>query len=522
MITYDLKDITLAKIAEIMEKRIKKNLALTLILDDRLDEFTGSIKDAVISAGSYAQLLDMAGRVLRNPSLAEAGVDMMIHSYKKISGIYLATHFKNYHDAAPMEEMIEYINELALWGMNTLKVWFDMHHYHNMEEGKESSNRLATIMRHAKSIGVKTVLTILSNEAFDNSPVELRADWTCGHDGYIYPLNDHYHLEICPSKPGGMEQIIDYRRQMLEVFKEAQPDYFTIYAYDQGGCSCSECAPWGGNGFIRTVKAVIPVIKEYFPDAEIILSTWQFGTFTGSDVEFEKLEEALEQGFPEVKYVVAEPHCVKYPFEHGFPRPLIGYPEISMFHAKPWGGYGANPMPGLIGKLWQENSEKMEGGFPYSEGFYEDLNKIIVLRYYRDNQPAEITVKEYLSYYFGLENELLEKTCTALFDMEETLERSFDKQEHRYVIVRPEKVPAVEKTILEVHEALSEEVRESKRWQMIYLRALIDSELVRNDFYRNDKVMGYYKRLIELSHLQNSGEFTRPDVNDSDAEWRKL
>lgn len=513
MITYELNDKTLAKIAGIVEKRFKKELALTLVLDDSLDEFTGSIKDGVISAGSYAQLLDMAGRVLRNPSLAEAGVDMTVHSHKKISGIYLATHFKNYHDAAPMEEMLEYIDELALWGMNTLKVWFDMHHYHNMEEGKESSDRLTTIMKHAKSIGVKIVLTTLSNEAFDDSPVELRADWTCGHDGYIYSLNDHYHLEICPSKSGGMEQIIDYRRQMLEVFKEAQPDYISIGPYDEGGCTCSECAPWGGNGYIRTVKALIPVIKEYFPDAEIIMSTWQFGTFTGTDVEFEKLEEALQQGLPEVKYIVAEPQYARYPFEHGFPRPLIGFPEISMFHASPWGGYGANPMPALIGRLWRENGEKMAGGYPYSEGFYEDLNKIIVLRYYRDNQSAEITVKEYLSYYFGMEGELLEKTYAAVLDMEETLERSLDWEEHRYVIARPEKVPAVEKAILEVHEELCEEIRESKRWQMIYLRAMIDGELVRSDFYRNDKVMGYYKRLIELSHLQNSGKWTRPDVN---------
>lgn len=45
----------------------------------------------------------------------------------------------------------------------------------------------------------------------------------------------------------------------------------------------------------------------------------------------------------------------------------------------------------------------------YSEGFFEDLNKIIMLRFYRENKNASDAVKEYLAYEFGLEGENLDK-----------------------------------------------------------------------------------------------------------------
>jgi len=194
-------------------------------------------------------------------------------------------------------------------------------------------------------------------------------------------------------------------------------------------------------------------------------------------------------------------------------RPILGFPEISMFHASPWGGYGANPMPGLIQTLWERDGAKLEGGFPYSEGLYEDINKVMMLRLYRDGQAPKESLREYLAYEFDLSGDMLEKACSAIVDMEETLEREWDRDgEHRYVIVHPEKVEQIEKVMREINETLPHEVRNSKRWRLLYLRALIDGELVRNDFYRNDIVLAYFNELIEISHLQNSGKFTKPDI----------
>ena len=528
MVQFDQKDPILRNIAQRITQRLSKPMDITLIIDPQMEEFCGKIENGVLSAGSYGQLLDVTGRFLRNPEIDH----QTFHSHKKMCGMYFATHFQNYLDAAPLEEIFDYIDDLAFWGMNTLKVWFDMHHFRDMAEGKQKSDRLVAILNYAHTIGIKTWITTLSNESFVDSPKHLRADWTSGHDGYIRDLNDHYHLELCPSKPGGMEQIIAYRRQMLEVFAPAQPDFISIGPYDQGGCTCKECAPWGSNGYLRTVEALIPVIREYLPHAKIILSTWQFGTFTGNDVEFEGLQEAMAGArFPEVAYSISEPQYAHYPFCHDMHRPLINFPEISMFGAAPWGGYGANPLPKLFQGLWEKNGDKLEGGIPYSEGLYEDINKVIVLRQYRDNQPAEQTVREYLAYEFGLTGELLEKTFRAVLDMEETLERIYDlpyikdsegrytlprpnrrNQPHQSVIQHPEKVFAIEQAILEVDRQLAEKAKNSKKWQLLKLRALIDAELTRNKFFRNETVLGYYRQLVELCHLHNAGMHTKPDI----------
>ena len=48
---------------------------------------------------------------------------------KPLRGIYFATHFYNYYQTAPVEEEERYVEELALWGVNSVLVWYDMHHF---------------------------------------------------------------------------------------------------------------------------------------------------------------------------------------------------------------------------------------------------------------------------------------------------------------------------------------------------------------------------------------------------------
>ena len=525
MVNYDKKDKILGNIAAAFEKRNKSGRTVNISVDLSMGEYEGRIAGDDVSAGSYSQLLDTLGRILRNPSLNEGH----FISKKSVSGIYFATHFKNYLDAAPLDELFEYINDLAFWGMNTLRLWFDMHHYTDMEDGKEAAQRTLEIMKHVKSMGVRVAMTTLANEAFKDSPRHLRAEWTAGHDGYVKELEDHYHLEICPSKEGGMQQILSDRRKMLEVFKDANPDFITIGPYDEGGCTCSKCAPWGGNGYVRTLEALLPLYKEYFPKVKLIGEFWKFSSFRDDDSEYELFYKAIEDGrLDEMKYISAEPAYAEYAFKHDPKVPLIGFPEISMYGAWPWGGYGSNPMPGRMGRWWRECGDKLDGGFPYSEGIYEDLNKVIMLRQYRDNQPPTDTIKEYLSYEFGLNGEDLEDITQAILDMEETLDRNYqfplekddegeekyciEKATHYYPIDHPEKAESIEKTFARVHGTLPESIRESVKWQMLYIRAMVDAEIVRNKFYRNDKILSYFKKLVELMHLENSGYYTSPDI----------
>ncbi|MBR7095540.1 MAG: hypothetical protein IKC73_04910 [Clostridia bacterium] len=513
MVRYDKNDAILANIAAAFEKRLRTPCDVTLEIDPTLDALTGVVEDGRIAAGSHSQLMEAAGRFLRNPAVRGS-----FPSQKPLCGMYFASHFGNYTDEAPLEELYEYIDDLGFWGVNTLKMWLDLHHFRNMGEAREKVARQKKLYAHAKSMGMQIWLTTLSNEAFRDSVRALRADWTCGHDGYVYPLNDHFHVEICPSKPGGMDLIKHYRRSMLEEFRDIDFDFLSIGPYDEGGCSCSACAPWGGNGYLRVVRELIPLYKEYFPSARIILSAWQFGTFLADKkVEFERLAEAIHNDpvFRDVAYLVSEPQYAQYAVTHDMGCPIIGFPEISMFRASPWGGYGANPMPAKILEIYEKYGDKLSGIIPYSEGLYEDINKILVLRAHRDGSPTAKTLREYLAYELRLEGALLERTALAVEAMESTLARKWDKVTHRVEILDPEKIPFIEKEITEIHALLPADVQKSRRWLLLYYRALVDGALLRAGFERSEEVREIYRKIMHLCHLENAtGVYQRPDVDD--------
>src|SRR5574344_600938 len=70
---------------------------------------------------------------------------------KEIRGIYFASHFGNFYHKAPLEEVNRYIEDLALWGCNSLAVWFDMHHYSGIDdpEAVKMLDRLSAFLRTA-------------------------------------------------------------------------------------------------------------------------------------------------------------------------------------------------------------------------------------------------------------------------------------------------------------------------------------------------------------------------------------
>ena len=519
MIRYDKNDLTLANVAAAFQKRLKAPMDVTLVIDPSLGKATGKWEGGVASASSYDQLYDVLGRLLRNPALPEG----TYKSVKEFCTIYFASHFNNYMDMAPMDELCEYIVDLAFWGMSAINIWFDMHFFRNPEEGRVKIDRLREAFKFARKMGILTILTTLSNEAWNDSVPALRADWTPGHDGYVHPLNDHFHLEICPSKEGGMELIKQYRREMLEAIRDAAPDYVAIGGYDEGGCTCTACAPWGGNGHLRTVRELIPIYKEFFPNVRFILSAWQFGTYNQKTIEFDLLAEALktDEAFRDVDYVISEPQYARYAYrpDVDMGRPLLTFPEISMYKMKPWGGYGANPLPKMLDNLWQTYGpdKRLAGCVPYSEGLYEDLNKILILRAYRDGQTSHDTIREYLAYETGLTGELLEKTAKAVEAMEETHERVFDRAAHTAIIVNPERVEEIEAAITEADAAMSEAARKNPRWRILLLRARVDGALKRAGFVRNAEVLSIYNELAVLCHLlEANGQSQRPDLDGDD------
>ena len=55
---------------------------------------------------------------------------------KEVRGIYFATHFHNFYHVAPIEDVQRYVEDLGLWGYNTLMVWYDMHHFAGFDDAE--------------------------------------------------------------------------------------------------------------------------------------------------------------------------------------------------------------------------------------------------------------------------------------------------------------------------------------------------------------------------------------------------
>lgn len=425
---------------------------------------------------------------------------------KPLRGVYPATHFFNFYHVAPVEQLQRYMEDLALWGYNLVVFDFDMHHYEGIHDPAAQAmlNRMNVIGRTARNVGLEIGLGMAVNDAYMNSPVAMRADWTAGHDGYTRQLGAHYHLELCPNKPGAKDLLLKWQGEVFQAFKDLGVDYVIPWPYDNGGCTCSQCKPWGVNGYLTLAEPIAEMARRDFPGCKVILSTWLFDHFTSG--EYAGLEEKFGKEHPQwVNYVLADDFqsseygmhsdtregsgVQRYsgnPPAHRVPGgfPLVGFPEVSMWGALPWGGFGANPLPAHHQQIWNTGRDSLAGGFIYSEGIFEDLNKVLYAQFYwQKDRPAGSIVDEYISYEFS------PKVVAPVHKAIEILETNFprrtenlEKGEPRFVMEHSSGTGEALNLIRQADNQLPAWARASWRWRILYLRARIDDELARNDF----------------------------------------
>jgi hypothetical protein len=443
---------------------------------------------------------------------------------KPVRGIYFATHFHNaYHDA-PLDAVQRYVEELALWGTNVVCVWFDMHHFTRIDDPAAQAMiaRLKAIFRAANEIGIGAGLGFLANEAYADSPVELRADWTAGHDGYHHPPQGHYHVELCPSKPGAKELMLRWVDEKLTAFTDTQIDFLWIWPYDQGGCTCPQCKPWGVNGFLTMAEPIARRFREVFPAGKVVLSTWYYDHFT--DGEWEGLARAFAKRPDWADYLLADDfgdRFPEYPLVHGAPGglPMVNFPEISMYGSGgygPWGGFGANPLPHHLQGLWDAAKGSLSGGFPYSEGIYEDINKAICAQFYwSPDKLAMETVREYVAFEYS--PDVVDLVTQAI----ETLERSLPRVGHtgetasRFVIRDTAGIDEAYQRMQWADGRLSSYAHASWRWRILYLRALIDYELVQHDFSVSQRCEQAFEELTAIYHAENAAYWVAPPTREA-------
>ena len=383
--------------------------------------------------------------------------------------------------------------------------------------------RLKDILRAAKAIGLDVGLVSLGNEAYAGSPEHFRADFNTGRA--------NYGVELCPHKPGAMEQLLDWFAEELEIFAEVTPDYIGFCPYDQGGCACEQCAPWGANGYLKIAKAKAELARGRFPGIKTFLHTWLFD-YRSDEGEWRGLAQAFKTAPDWCQYLMADSHTTypEFPIKHGVPGglPLLNFPEISMWQMHPWGGFGANPLPRRFEGLWQGVKDHLDGGMPYSEGIYEDINKVLCVQWYwsPDRSAADI-VKEYAAFEYGPE---------WLMRCGVPLRRLKPITAHLWIINWDIRCQArfwrgtlgddgstakAAEMLAAVDKKLSQQARKAWRWRILLLRALIDHELsATQGVLATEACERYFEELTDIYYAHESEYKCAPPTRQSSLAMR--
>lgn len=447
-----------------------------------------------VFGGDRIGLIHGAGRVLHRGRTVKSETCVPA---KEFRGIYFATHFYNYYQTAPVEKIVDYIEELALWGCNVIAMWFDMHHFTGLDDpaAQELLMRLKTYTAAARGIGMKVMLLMLANEYYAGAPKELLAENSTDGTGYFTKMCGFYYTELCPAKAVSRKLLLSSHREVLEQFADVGLDYISFGPYDQGGCTCADCRPWGAKGYVDTALMLTEDAKKVFPAAGFILSTWRFDGFTHG--EWDAFLDRFDEVADVFDCVTADPASGVIPdrlFTETARRGvrILGFPEISMEGATPWGGFGAVATPKRLHRVFPIMGDRQSGGYAYSEGIFEDLNKITVLSYDMGNSTPEDDARDYFRTYFS---EAAAEKAVELVECLETdhyryrlnadgTENDYPSDEYvevlpRFVLRCTDKVDRAAELIRELEAILPERIRTSDRFRMLALRAEIDAELAR-------------------------------------------
>jgi hypothetical protein len=239
-----------------------------------------------------------------------------------------------------------------------------------------------------------------------------------------------------------------------------------------------------------------------YPGIKVILSTWLFDAHK-DEGEWAGLTEALRNDHGWLDMIMADSHTVfpRYPLEKGVPGglPLVSFPEISMWGMSPWGGYGANPLPGRFQGLYDSARAKLAGGFPYSEGLYEDMNKALYAGFYwQQNRPAAAILREYAAYEFGPEAADDVLAAVAI------LERNHTRP--------PQDAGSAEALAHLDRAATTMPARAVKawRWRILYNRALLDRDHYAHPGQRTEAGRQALRELVAIYHAENGLDWVKP------------
>lgn len=413
-----------------------------------------------IAANQAPALLFGIGSLLRAARRSEAEwsfTDIHLRDRPRlpVRNIYFADHMGNYYTHAPESEVRDYLEEMALWGYNELMTCLAVR---PEETFFDSVARLHALEDYARALGMRAGSVIQSNTSFNGPPEEWKA--TPG------PIPGAY--DVCPSKPGAWEFLVEDKREYLALMQPM--DYVCLWPYDGGGCYSEDCKPWAAT-FLRLSRDIAE--RAVGDLSEVRVSAWFFERDVPGedDALFAYLQERpdwfhyIVAGAAETRRWVADGRTVPDPYR------VLLFPDISMFDGIPWGGRGANPAPRKFAAELAESGDMLDGGIVYSEGRFDDFNKVLWARLFWDpDLDPRAIVREYCDYYFG--SEASERVTELIAAIEEGMAGLPDTERWRRGIFHPEWDAAA----AEIEAGLPSTVTRGWRWQMLRTKTKLEAD----------------------------------------------
>ena len=421
--------------------------------------------------------------------------------------VYFANHFENWYQRCTADEVREQLEDLILWGINGLQTGLPAINLTSWDDPDfpRCKALYVKLLKTAKELGLK-LFAGSSFMDFKKPDPTLAAD-----KKYLVSKTGN---PICPHKPGAVEYIIKKMSVPMEIWTEVGVDYFLFWPYDEGGCSCDKCWPWGAKGFYDSSRILADYVREKLPNVTIGLSTWYFGRGEYQkdewDLFYKRLQEDEAAGKAWVQFLLMETRddvpAQHYPVDHGAPTPhvkMYTFPEPSMTGVTPWGGFGAICTPRLMKRQEGPFMSFCNGGYMYTEGIFDDMNKVVMAGlFWKRDRSTDETLTDYCNYeYKGIDPQDLIRLIELFEDSQDYTNR-FDKKpcplhfsEEAWELAR------------KMDAGADPETRTYWKWRIVYIRAYLD--LVR---YKNCAAAGWpYEKYVGAGMRTFWGEFLNDD-----------
>ena len=507
-------------ISFVLDPKISGERSQICVKGPRAEIRAGRVRGLVFGAGALLRSMNW-----RSDSFTVAEGERTFEPKKPLRCAYYARHFYNWYHTASADELIHLTEDLELSGVNTIRFqfFFPSIDVIRSKEGdvqsfEQASRRLTDALER---MDMDLVCLGGGNQAPDTAPAELRAapqtDGKRGNGGF----------NVCPAKPGGFEYLTNLQQIALAKYEGVKINWFSHWPYDEGGCTCEKCRPWGGNGYLRLVKELAKQNRVQHPQARVLLGTWTF-----YDDEFELLYKYLateDSKWIDALIVDAHGDFPKYVLNHKLPREvqIVTFPEISMWGRAPWSGFGGIAMPARFERIFRQCERVATGFICYSEGIYEDLNKFVVTQLYVDpSRHWQDIVREYCHWEFPGMDEIRFVELITLLEETQVLPDFKQKSSLDQLTVGHDETPVngdfleycrechakatkAEALSAELEKALTPACRASWRWRQLRLRTIVDKEIFGARTLHTPVADEVYRELIKLYHAERTCPWVR-------------